>query len=355
VQIKLYKKIPDEYEALAAKGNSFSPCYAPYYLKLLSAYLNNEPLCFVLKQGAVPLGTLALFVTEGPAGKIANSMPYYGSYGGCLVDPSLRPDDRREVKSKILLRLVEWAEEENIKLITVINHPFEEDEDLYRAVLKPTFQDERVGQVLRLPHGSSTRDPIDLLLQMHKKGRNVVRKGLRLTEVKAENETGAFTFLYETHVKNMYAIGGIPKERSFFDMVYRMLIPGRDYRLYVGYVEGERAAACLTFRYGGVIDYFTPAINQRFRSSQALSAIIMRAMQEGTREGFKWWNWGGTWRSQEGVYRFKARWGGDDKLYKYHIKVLGDVGDFAKIGRNDLLFFYKYFYTLPFGETGLAS
>ena len=44
-------------------------------------------------------------------------------------------------------------------------------------------------------------------------------------------------------------------------------------------------------------------------------------------QGFKLWNWGGTWRSQEGVYRFKNRWGAEDMVYRYFNKKKEDISE----------------------------
>ncbi|RLB40379.1 MAG: hypothetical protein DRH12_10140 [Deltaproteobacteria bacterium] len=352
-QLQVKNKITPEYDFLVGLRDDLSPCYAPYYLRLLCYYLKTRRVLLIFSEGGTPLGVLAFLVKDGPEGRVANSMPYYGSYGGCVVAPSLSKREQRQVKEKLLQGALQWAREDNIRLLTIINHPFEEDPDLYEEVLKPTFQDVRIGQVLRLPKKESMEEALNELLKMHRKNRNVVRKGIRLTQVRAETAEDAFNFLYRTHAENMRAIGGTPKEWAFFDIVRGQLEPDSHYRLYVGYVEGKRAAACLTFRYGKVIDYFTPAIDQRFRSTQALSGVIVKAMQEGTIDGFTWWNWGGTWLSQTGVYRFKARWGGEDRYYKYHIKGLGDLEHFVKLGRKGLLTFYRHFYTLPFDKVCL--
>ena len=65
-----------------------------------------------------------------------------------------------------------------------------------------------------------------------------------------------------------------------------------------------------------------------YRSEQPLSVLIFRAMQDAIKEkGSKHWNWGGTWKSQHGVYRFKSRWGAHDNKYRYHIKTYQDIGD----------------------------
>ena len=298
------------------------------------------------------IGLLPLFVRNGPAGKVANSLPFFGSYGGCLVNPLLEKESRRDLKKRLIAGLLNWAVEENISLVTVINHPLEEDSDLYSSILRPDLRDERIGQVLPLPQTNDHKEALTLLLRGYKKGRNIVRKGLRLAEVRVDNSIEAFRFLYEVHRENMEAQGGLSKEWAFFETVQRRLEPEREYMLYIGYVDHKPVAACLTLRYGGFIDYFTPAIRREFRSTQALSAVIIRAMQDASVSGYQWWNWGGSWLDQKSLYRFKARWGGQDHRYLYHIKVMEDKRDFIEMGKDELLRSYPFFYTIPFSALG---
>ena len=73
-------------------------------------------------------------------------------------------------------------------------------------------------------------------------------------------------------------------------------------------------AGVVIIKYENTIEYFTPVVEEEFRDSQALSALIYDLMENFSMQGFKLWNWGGTWRSQEGVYRFKNRWGAEDMV-----------------------------------------
>jgi hypothetical protein len=344
--------LPDGAEALgglAQGSDDLTPCYAPYYLGLLTRYLDLEPTVLGVVQRGRVQAACPLFVREGPAGRVANSLPYYGSHGGVLTDPAMSLDDRRAFKRSVLEGVLKWALSENLTLLTIINQPFEKDVDLYRDVLKPDFQDERIGQLLRLPAADDADQALDILMQgVHQKTRNLIRKGLRSTEVRESDIPEAFDFLHEVHSENMAAIGGLAKERRFFDLVQKSLRAGREYRLWVGSVDGERAAACLAFYYTGVIDYFTPVVKEQHRSTQALSAVIIRAIQSGAVAGFRWWNWGGTWLTQDGVYRFKSRWGGSDHRYFYHIKAFGNLDAVYELGPAGLLKSYPYFYTVPF-------
>jgi len=69
-------------------------------------------------------------------------------------------------------------------------------------------------------------------------------------------------------------------------------------------------------------------------------------MCDAASEGYVWWNWGGTWLSQDGVYRFKSRWGTQDLPYRYFTIVRNS--EILKASREELLTAYPGFFTVPF-------
>jgi hypothetical protein len=69
-------------------------------------------------------------------------------------------------------------------------------------------------------------------------------------------------------------------------------------------------------------------------------------MQNGALNGYKYWNWGGTWHSQTNLYRFKSRFGAKDYEYYYLINI--NNKDILNSTKEILLNEYPYFYTVPF-------
>lgn len=69
-------------------------------------------------------------------------------------------------------------------------------------------------------------------------------------------------------------------------------------------------------------------------------------MKEAINRGMHYWNWGGTWASQSGVYTFKKRWGSTDYPYYYYIQLFSPV--LRTCTQDELLKEYPYFYVLPF-------
>ncbi len=77
-----------------------------------------------------------------------------------------------------------------------------------------------------------------------------------------------------------------------------------------------------------------------------MALILYRAMEDAAARGCTCWNWGGTWLSQQGVYRFKRKWGAGDRRYRYYVRV-NDEGVLHR-SPGELLSAYPDFYVVPF-------
>jgi hypothetical protein len=291
-------------------------------------------------------GVVPAFARKGRFGTVVNSLPFFGSHGGMLTTN----DCEDSLKLQLLNGFREHCSALGAVSATVIESPFEESAGLYEA-LKPTFTDDRIGQLSRLPQGP-TADIRDILMnRLPRKTRNHIRKADREGfSLMIDGTADAFRKLHEIHVANMEAIGGTAKTWRVFEAIQETFVFERDYRLYLAkHGNGEVAAALLVFYWKDTVEYFTPVIHANHRSAQPLSMLIFTAMAEAVVEReARWWNWGGTWRSQEGVYTFKASWGAEDRIYRYHV-ITGEGFDaLATSSRDEVLEAYPYFYTFPF-------
>ena len=111
-------------------------------------------------------------------------------------------------------------------------------------------------------------------------------------------------------------------------------------------MRGEPVAALLLFYFNQTVEYFTPAIVKAHRSTQALPLTIFVAMKDAIRAGYRNWNWGGTWLSQDGVYDFKKRWGTNEYPYFYYTRLFRS--DIMRRSKTELLEHYPGFFVLPF-------
>jgi hypothetical protein len=285
---------------------------------------------------------LPLFAIRGAYGTVLNSLPYYGSSGGIIR----RGQD--EVASAALMEAFnELSRSLDCVASTVVSSPLDDDQDFYRRFVRPDYVDRRIGQLTRLVPNPAGIGEEELMVSFHHKTRNMIRKARKLgVEVREEMGKEALSFLSETHMENMREIGGQSKSIRFFELLETQLKFGTDYRIYTAWQGRARIAALLVLYFNRVVEYGTPVIKKEFRDSQGLSLAIVTAMRNAVREGYIWWNWGGTWVSQDGVYRFKKRWGTMDKDYHYYTRVF----DRSLLSRTpgELVSAYPNFYVLPF-------
>ncbi|MDC1527531.1 peptidoglycan bridge formation glycyltransferase FemA/FemB family protein [Gammaproteobacteria bacterium] len=278
------------------------------------------------------LAALPLMAMDGCYGTVLNSLPYYGSNGGLIGDDS--------TALKALIGAYEdMTKQPTIAAATLIENPLAPLDVAYGYQLL----DERIGQLTPLPADENVAKA--LMDSFHYKTRNMVRKAEK-NGVRVSVKNDALPFLINVHEENMKEIGGMAKPRRFFQTIVDHFKVDVDYCVYLAHQETEPVAALLVFYYNNTVEYYTPVVRKEYRDTQALSAIIFQAMCDAAQSGYNWWNWGGTWISQEGVYRFKSRWGTKDKPYRYFTSVNNSA--LLKSNPGDLLAAYPHFYTVPF-------
>jgi hypothetical protein len=315
--------------------------YSVAYRDCLRSLLGCRPDYVVALDGDDVVGTLPLMSLEGPFGRVINSLPYYGSNGGILaVDRNAR--DALWAHYRALLA------ERDVAAATLIEHPLAPctpAADLYDMV------EERIGQITPLDLGADREATLWSRIDSSTR-RNIKRAQACGIAVRVANGDDAFDFLYETHRDNIAAIGGRVKERAFFDLVRRYFVADRDFRIYLAERSGVPVAALLIFYYGRWVEYFTPAVVHTARGMQPSAAILFHALLDASVAGFEFWNWGGTWLNQDGVYRFKRKWGARDYRYRYFTRVKDPR--LRRANREELLSGYPGFFTLPFGALNAA-
>jgi len=312
--------------------------HSPKYRHLLVELLGCRPLGAAVFDGDELVGIAAVMESGGPHGRVLNSLPFYGSHGGLLA----RTDDARRMLGDWYRNLVAG---DGIAAATMVENPLAPGTSVDGVA--GDFADERIGQLTPLTAGKA--EPDALMASLHSKTRNMVRKAAS-SGITVGTDAGQLEALARIHGDNMRAMSASPKPDRFFDLVPRLFEEGEEWQCWVGWKDGEVAAALLVLHFNGITEYFTPAVREEHRSSQALSLVIFEAMRESARRGMRWWNWGGTWRSQESVHRFKSRWGTVDMPYRYRTVVRNRA--LLSLSPDELLAGYPYFYVLPFGALG---
>lgn len=316
------------------------------FIELLRSFLNAEVRIIIARSGHHTCGYLpALISKDCGEGRVLNSLPFYGSHGGIQFRKDTDRAALPAIGKAILQAFWKLGQTESCRSSTLIEplnctHP-----EIYHSE-EVDYRDSRIGQLTTLPVSSEGASET-ILQNCHAKTRNLIRKALgQGFELIASPDDSLWKFLHQTHLADMEAKNGITKPRCFFDSIRKTWIHGEQYELYGARYKGEWAAALLLFNHRDTVEYYTPVINPEFRHLQPLSFLIHEAMTKAVKKGKRFWNWGGTWKTQDSVHHFKSRWGAEDLPYNYYIK-LHDAA-LSSLTENQLLDAFPFFYTLPF-------
>lgn len=313
---------------------------------LLVRILGAAPHYLIALENGRVRGVLPCFAaTHATLGTVLNSLPYYGSNGGCLTD-----GDPAVAQALVAAYLV-LERDLGCVASTVISSPFDTSVAHYEEQLGNVLRDSRTGQITPLPKAGDGLEDRLFALYDETARRNVRKARKSGVSWTVEDDEEAYRFLHATHEQNIRSVGGRPKAWSFFEEARRYVPPAMR-RLYVAYREAERLAALLVFRFARTVEYYTPAVLPAARPLQPLALLVHEAMREAATDGFSHWNWGGTWHSQIGVYRFKRKWGAKDMPYHYFTRI-SDRSIFARTP-EDLLAAFPGFFVMPFDQVAVA-
>lgn len=302
--------------------------YSLRFRNLLTELLNCIPHYLLAVENGNIQGVLPIMIAEGPAGRILNSLPYYGSHGGPLAHTL-------EAENALIGAFNSLANDQNVLSATLIVNLFEP----LVSVPEHTHTDHRIGQVTDLTG--------DYEAHFEPSARRNVKKALA-QGIRTYTNNTTFSILQDLHQENIRAIGGLPKSNRFFELIHQHFVAEQDYEIYVAEIDGEIIGALLLFYYRDTVEYFTPATKNDARTLQPLPLILHRAMRNAANRGFRQWNWGGTWETQTGVYRFKRKWGASDHPYQYYVRI--NDPDILGWPKERFLAWYPNFYVAPFSS-----
>jgi hypothetical protein len=305
--------------------------YTAAYRRYLLEVAGGECQSLVAVSAGKVVGVLPLMLKDGPFGPVLNSLPFFGSNGGVLAAGA-------EAEAALIAGYDREAAAATVA--TWISHPF-----MDTAAPRHDLTDERIAQWTMLPADGVLPPSVEASAR-----RNIQKAQAAGVTVRESPE--ALPFLEATHRANLGAIGGRAKPAEFFSRLSTMTY-GRDWRLHVAEQAGSPLAALLTFEAVKTIEYVMPVVVESARSLQPTSMILASAMADASRRGFRRWNWGGTWLTQEGVYRFKKKWGADERRYRYYIR-LNDAS-LRRRSAAELSAGYAWYFTLPYDRLAPAE
>jgi hypothetical protein len=333
--ILLERDMEESYEEFLSKHREALLYYSIKYRDFLVELLDCEPLYLLAMNKGEIRGILPLMRKKGSYGYIYNSLPFYGGYGGVIAD-------NKEAFSFLYDEYNSLINKDSVGASTIVSNPLIKE---HHCIPKHNEIDERIGQFTELLFDKNSIEDA-LFSKIDSSARRNIKKAIR-SGIKIKVDNTKMTFLKDIHYENMEAIGGRPKPERFFNLIDKHF-EDRDYKLYVASLDDEPIAALLLFYYDNVVEYFVPAIVNEFRTYQPLALIVYSAMIDSAKRGYTLWNWGGTWLTQDGVYRFKKKWASLERRYLYYIYIKNLK--IYEASKKDLMNEYNNFYVVPFDK-----
>ncbi len=274
-------------------------------------------------------GVLPLMFREHSSQRVYNSLPFFGSHGGVIAADEEARTALTQTYNKIACAPSTIA-------ATLVSNPLVPTPS---SEVRFNYTDRRVSQRTYLPGDG------DLCPRIASSARRNANKAVR-EGITVDIDAGQIDCLRRMHQENLRSLGGTPKSDHFFAKIAAHFVAGRDFDLYVAKRDGRVVAGLLLFYFNGVVEYFVPATHSEYRSLQPMALILQTAMADASRRGCSIWNWGGTWTSQSGVYRFKKKWGAEESEYSYYTQ----LNDRSLLGwsRGEVLDRFPNFFVVPF-------
>lgn len=329
----------EEYESFLLSCEYSLFYHSTKYKDFLEDLLGCESQYLLAYDNGKLVAALPLMIKNGSLGKVVNSLPYYGSNGGIVCSNT---QSKYSVIFKESLSLINYTS------LTLVSSPFEDG----ISTLLDKVTDQRISQITHLNPASEDYSEYIFSIIEGSTRRNIKKAQKFGIKVVKKNEE-AVSFLEQVHNENMVVIGGKAKSHAFFEKITKYFLPDIDYKIYVAELNGAPIAALLVFFYNRTVEYFTPVIRDEFRDYQPLASILFEAMKDAMKANYKYWNWGGTWLTQSGVYQFKKKWGAIEKLYNYYTHVRND--EILKVDKYAVAKEYDGFYTYNFNEVDMHA
>ncbi len=339
MQIELLDKIDHEEYKNFINDNPQSTFYqSSKHLNFLQNLLDCKPNFLTIKDNNQLKAVMPFFIKSSIYGKVINSLPFFGSYGGLI-------SDNLEYGKKILENFNEYVHDEDILSSTIISNPFF-DNSIYEKYFNFDVKDERLIQCIKF--NNKTENEVWNLFEQ--RVRRAIRKCQKNNIVVLKNQIDENTFInfHKQHKSEMDSKNGRSKPFSFFDKLTKNFRIELDYDVFTASYNDKIIAHLLVFHHYPFTEYYMPAYDSNFKNLQAPSSLIWESIKNSISRNMTYYNFGGTWKDQPELYRFKRGWNTVDMNYFYFIKA--NIETIKDIDRNELIEKYKNFYVFPFDK-----
>ena len=159
-------------------------------MKTLIKTFGFDQETLILKKNNKIQGVLPLLSMKGELGRVYNSLPFFGSYGGIYSLDKLSYQYLLGVFNDLCL-------DDDFLSSTIIQNPFQ---DFNKFDFNHTYEDFRIAQFTNIDFTNNYKE--NLFKIFHSKTRNMIRKSEKF-EINIQIDNDKIYELYELHKVNM--------------------------------------------------------------------------------------------------------------------------------------------------------
>lgn len=308
------------------------------HLRFLERILDSKVNFIISREKEEILGILPFIIKNSNHGKVVNSLPFFGSYGGLI-------GNNKDAQKAILENLNIFNKQNEVLSCVIISNPFNPQHEIYEKNFHFNNKEGRRVQCVVLDNKSEQT----LWESFEQRTRRAVRKSKKSSIVINKNfDRDVLTRFYQMHKVDMESKGGRVKPWEFFENLERSFIAGKDFDILIGYNEDKPIVFLLVFYFSPFTEYYMPAYNAESKNLQGTSLLIWESMKISISKGYQYYNFGGTGKNQTELYKFKKGWNTTDFNYNYYI--YRDLNRIKDIGIEEIKKHFSNFYVTSFAE-----
>jgi|GEM_PF-2621576 len=291
------------------------------------------------------IGYMPAFFYQNELGNIIQSSPYPASYGGIVSN--FDGIAREKIFQAIIFELLKIAKDKKCILVSIFTPPFREnDYELYKKYLSPTYEKEKIYQYIRLV-GSSLNEFNARL------GRDIKRSIKKAEKYSFEiqhsiDEKEMIEWYNESLTERMNAVGGytLPIEWCL-SLLKNVIKKGKGEFFLIKKDKKIIGGGVFVYNNYVIDDYFSTAKTE-FLKTGANSYLLYHTIVNAFKRGIKYFNWQSSPENSKGVYNYKSRWGSLEGKNWYLVKVIEDINHLLKLPLEELKEAYKWHFIFPF-------
>jgi CelD/BcsL family acetyltransferase involved in cellulose biosynthesis len=136
--------------------------------------------------------------------------------------------------------------------------------------------------------------------------RKAERSGVRVTEASSEEDLRRF---FDLNVRTRQKFGTPPQPYSFFSNIWSLLRPRNMAMVHLAWMGKVPVAGILCLKYKERVHAEYIGVDPRYRAYSPNIAVMWSAVKAAREQGYRFFEFGGTVASNEGLLLFKRRWG----------------------------------------------